>query len=230
MSSATTLRELKADLDANNISYVNMAFYEGTARVELKTDDSILPHDVPYKGTITNELVIMLSLQKKKIKSGAYTRADLYSLIKKYRLQDKCISTFNRNYTQCKTEDLNKIVTSYINSITPCAANPIASKKEEVKETSNVENKSIETNCKLKEEIELKNIRKDILNIKQAINIIANALEDVEGIEYVYDDVMEVLERDVTSIERKDVEIKKNPVLESPYSKEDIDDMLKDLI
>jgi hypothetical protein len=41
---------------------------------------------------------------------------------------------------------------------------------------------------------------------------------------------MEVLERDVTSIERKDVEIKKNPVLESPYSKEDIDDMLKDLI
>lgn len=70
MSSASTLAELKSDLRANGIDYSGMTFFEGTSKVELKNDASVLPHDVPYKGTITNELVFMLTNTNKKIRSG----------------------------------------------------------------------------------------------------------------------------------------------------------------
>lgn len=70
MSAATTLAELKADLRHNGIEYGGMTFYEGTSKTELKTDASVLPHDVPYKGTTTNELVFMLTNTNKKIRSG----------------------------------------------------------------------------------------------------------------------------------------------------------------
>ena len=70
MSAATTLAELKADLRQNGIDYTGMTFYEGTSKVELKDDASVLPHDVPYKGQTTNELVFMLTNTNKKIRSG----------------------------------------------------------------------------------------------------------------------------------------------------------------
>lgn len=70
MSAATTLAELKNDLRANGIDYSGMTFFEGISKVELKNDASVLPHDVPYKGTITNELVFMLTSTNKKIRSG----------------------------------------------------------------------------------------------------------------------------------------------------------------
>ena len=64
---ATTLRELKAALDAQGIGYAGMTFYEGLSHTELLTDDSVLPHDVPYKGAVTNELVFMLTVPNKKM-------------------------------------------------------------------------------------------------------------------------------------------------------------------
>lgn len=72
MSAATTLAELKSDLRANGIDYEDMTFYEGLSKVELKDDASILPHDVPYKDKVTNELVFMLTTANKKIKSGKF--------------------------------------------------------------------------------------------------------------------------------------------------------------
>lgn len=72
MSSATTLAELKADLRANGIDYEGMTFFEGTSKVELKNNASVLPHDVPWKGTTTNELVFMLTNTNKKIRSGKF--------------------------------------------------------------------------------------------------------------------------------------------------------------
>ena len=72
MSSATTLAELKSDLRQNGIDYEGMSFFEGTSKVELKNDASVLPHDVPWKGTVTNELVFMLTNTNKKIKSGKF--------------------------------------------------------------------------------------------------------------------------------------------------------------
>lgn len=110
MSAATTLAELKSDLRANNIDYDGMTFFEGTSKVELKNDTSVLPHDVPYKGIVTNELVFMLTNTNKKIKSGAMSRTEAYNAIKSMGLQSACVKKFGKNFTMCKTADLIALV------------------------------------------------------------------------------------------------------------------------
>ena len=111
MSAATTLAELKADLRQNGIDYEDMTFYEGTSKVELKDDNSVLPHDVPYKGQTTNELVFMLTNTNKKIRSGAaMSRADAYAAIKAKGLQGECVKRFGKNFTMCKTIDLIALI------------------------------------------------------------------------------------------------------------------------
>jgi hypothetical protein len=112
MSAATTLAELKSDLRANGIDYDGMTFFEGTSKVELKNDASVLPHDVPYKGIVTNELVFMLTNTNKKIRSGAMSRMEAYAEIKRRGLQDACLKKFGKNFTICKTADLIALVQS----------------------------------------------------------------------------------------------------------------------
>ena len=135
MSAATTLAELKADLRQNGIDYTGMTFYEGTSKVELKDDASVLPHDVPYKGQTTNELVFMLTNTNKKIKSGAdMSRADAYAAIKANGLQEECVKRFGKNFTMCKTADLIALVNE-----------KSAPAKESIKETPAKEEKVAET-------------------------------------------------------------------------------------
>lgn len=112
MSAATTLAELKSDLRANGIDYNGMTFFEGTSKVELKNDASVLPHDVPYKGIVTNELVFMLTNTNKKIRSGATSRMEAYAEIKRRGLQDACLKKFGKNFTMCKTADLIALIQS----------------------------------------------------------------------------------------------------------------------
>lgn len=137
MSSAITLGELKADLRSNGIDYAGMTFFEGISKIELKTDDSVLPHDIPYKGQVTNELVFMLTNTNKKIKSGADTmsRAEAYSAIKFMGLQNACIKKFGKNFTMCKTADLIALVQSNgASKPAPAAPKAEASKAETKKE------------------------------------------------------------------------------------------------
>lgn len=132
MSAATTLAELKADLRQNGIDYDGMTFYEGTSKVELRDDASVLPHDVPYKGQTTNELVFMLTNTNKKIRSGAdMSRADAYAAIKANGLQEGCVKRFGKNFTMCKTADLIALV----NEKSASKPAPAAPAKEPVKET-----------------------------------------------------------------------------------------------
>lgn len=106
VSSAETLAQLKGDLNENNISYTDMIFYEGLTKVELLDDASILPKDIPWKGTTTNELVIMLTLKGKKIKSGM-DRKEAFDFIKTNNLGDAVKKAFSgKNYTQVKTDEL----------------------------------------------------------------------------------------------------------------------------
>ena len=110
---ATTLRELKAALSAQNINYDGMAFYEGLSHTELLTDDAVLPHDVPYKGEVTNELVFMLTTPNKKIRSGAdlsEARAALYDAIEELGLKDACVAVYGKNFTQCKNSELMSLI------------------------------------------------------------------------------------------------------------------------
>ena len=139
MSAATTLAELKADLRQNGIDYDGMTFYEGTSKVELKDDASVLPHDVPYKGQLTNELVFMLTNTNKKIRSGAdMSRSDAYAAIKAKGLQEECIKRFGKNFTMCKTTDLITLVNEKSVS-KPASFTP--AKKEKVDETKKRESK-----------------------------------------------------------------------------------------
>ena len=110
---ATTLAELKAALRQQNIAYEGMTFYEGLSHTELLTDESVLPHDVPYKGSTTNELVFMLTVPNKRIKSGASlpeARQALYDAIVELGLQESVVAKYGKNFTQCKNSELMAIV------------------------------------------------------------------------------------------------------------------------
>lgn len=109
---ATTLGELKNALRQQGIAYDGMTFYEGLSHTELLTDESVLPHDVPYKGNTTNELVFMLTVPNKKIRSGAVpeARQALYDAIKELGLESVCVTVYARNFTQCKNSELMSLI------------------------------------------------------------------------------------------------------------------------
>lgn len=106
---AENLKELKEALDDAGISYEGMSFIEGLTKTELKSDESILPKDVEYKGRNTNELVIMLTNTEKKISSG-FDRKELYRLISEKGLKDEIKKVCGRNYTHVPTEELAKFM------------------------------------------------------------------------------------------------------------------------
>ena len=136
MSAAETLGELKQDLSANGYSLENKAFYEGLTRIELKTDDSILPHDVPRNGTTTNELVIRITTAQKKINSGM-TRAEVYQTIKEKNLAETVKNMYGKNFTQCSTADLLAVIaTSNNKKVVELASEPVVNSNTELIEKS----------------------------------------------------------------------------------------------
>ena len=109
MSSATTLGELKVDLDVANILYDDMDFFEGISKVKLVNDDSVLPTNIPYKGEVTNELVFMLTTSRKKIESGS-PRQELYDEVRSRNLQEAIQEYFGKNFTQVTNQELEAFI------------------------------------------------------------------------------------------------------------------------
>lgn len=112
-STATTLGELKAEMDQLNIPYTGATFLEGRSKVELNDNDALLPTNIPYKGEITNDLVFMLTTPEKKITSGAapkLSRQDLYASIKELDLEQACIDKYGKNFTKCKNTELASLI------------------------------------------------------------------------------------------------------------------------
>ena len=213
MSAATTLAELKSDLRANGIDYDGMTFFEGTSKVELKNDASVLPHDVPYKGTITNELVFMLTNTNKKIRSGAtnMSRMEAYNAIKSMGLQDACVKKFGKNFTMCKTTDLIALVQSNgVANPAPAAPKTEAKKEEKVKASvapASNGDKYVDTEA------------------RAAINRLVVILEDNGTIEEdEKEEVIGILRGKIAVSAEPSEEHK--PKLASPYSDDEIDDML----
>lgn len=112
-SKATTLGELKQEMRERGINYEGMTFYEGHIRAELIDDAASLPNNIPYKGQVVNDLVFMLTTPNKNIKSGAMSREEVYSEIKKRNLQDICWNEIGRNFTQCSTKSLIELINKY---------------------------------------------------------------------------------------------------------------------
>ena len=213
MSAATTLAELKSDLRANNIDYDGMTFFEGTSKVELKNDASVLPHDVPYKGTVTNELVFMLTNTNKKIRSGAtnMSRMEAYNAIKSMGLQDACVKKFGKNFTMCKTTDLIALVQSNNSAANSAPAAP----KTETKKEEKVKAPVVPTN----------NGGKCVDTVaRAAIHRLVVILENNGTIEdYEKEEVLGILGSEVAVNVAPSEEYK--PKSASPYSDDEIDDM-----
>lgn len=199
MSSATTLAELKSDLRANGIDYEGMTFFEGTSKVELKNDASVLPHDVPWKGTVTNELVFMLTNTNKKIGSGAMSRMEAYAEIKRMSLQDACLKKFGKNFTMCKTTDLIALVEGSKDSKEEASAAQVAAPAQ----------------------------HNDCVDVaaRAAITRMAEILEENGQFnEYEKEEVLNILGGVVNATPVED-----EPQPESPYSNSEIDAMFDDM-
>ena len=219
MSSATTLAELKSDLRQNGIDYEGMSFFEGTSKVELKNDASVLPHDVPWKGTVTNELVFMLTNTNKKIRSGAMSRMEAYAEIKRLGLQDACYKKFGKkNFTMCKTSELIALIEGSKDSKEETPAPKAEAKKEEKEETpvnTPVAPASNGGECV------------DTV-ARAAISKLVEILEDNGTIEdYEKEEVLDILGGEVAVTTATSEEYK--PKSASPYSDDEIDDMFDDM-
>ena len=108
----TTLADVKRLLDEAGIDYTNQAFYEGVSKAEYKSDDSILPTNMPFKGSVTNDLVFQLSNANKKISSGAINldRQDCFDYIKSNKLFKEVKDTFGLIYTSVSTSKLKEFI------------------------------------------------------------------------------------------------------------------------
>lgn len=213
MSAATTLAELKSDLRANGIDYEDMTFFEGTSKVELKNDASVLPHDVPYKGTITNELVFMLTNANKKIRSGAtnMSRMEAYNAIKSMGLQNACVEKFGKNFTMCKTADLIALVQDY--SASKPAPKAETKKEEKMEAPVNTPVTSISNGS----------VCVDVA-ARAAISKLMEILEDNDTIEEdEKEEVLGILGGKIVVSAEPSEEYK--PKSASPYSDDEIDDM-----
>lgn len=208
-SAATTLAELKADINNAGINYTDCTFFEGLTKTELKNDAAILPHDVPYKGTTTNNLVFMITNASKKIRSGA-DRKSIIAEIKAKNLTEVVKNTYGKNYTNCKTEDLEKILN--MNNVSAPKEAPV---KKETVETK--QNTSVSDNTEY--------ITKS--QLKEVIIGLVNALENSGDVDYadnVEIDNIPIIGKVTIS---EDIPTKKEE--ESPYSSSELGVMFKDM-
>lgn len=207
MSAATTLSQLKSDLDKEGISYSDMTFYEGLSKTELKDDSSILPHDVPYKGQTTNELVFMLTTPNKKIKSGMMSRAEVYAIIKAKNLQAKCVEIYGKNFTMCKTSDLIELINKRGNSSTPKEVSVNKKENTEIENKSTNKENSI-TECK---DAKLRGAFLTMIDILKNVDILDE------------EDKMDILNE--LGISRTSTFKSDDTTSKSTYSENEIDDM-----
>lgn len=206
-SAATTLAELKADLIKAGIDYTDCTFFEGLTKIELKNDAAILPHDVPYKGTTTNNLVFMITNASKKIRSGAkLDRKAIIEEIKAKNLTEVVKKTYGKNYTNCKTEDLEKILSM---NNTPTLKEAPAKKEVPNKSAMKTTDPSnYVTKAELREVIEslLKEMENKAIDYFEDVNVDNIAI--------------------IGKVSSSNSEEEKS---DSPYSSNELDDMFKDM-
>lgn len=112
---ATTFGELKTVLRSKGISLENMDVREGISRVDLKSDSAVLPHDTPYRGGTTNDLMILLTKTNKKVSSGI-GRSEAAKYIKDNNLGDAVKEKFGKNWTNVPTGELIAFVEDAMSS------------------------------------------------------------------------------------------------------------------
>lgn len=203
-TSATTLGELKAAMRDNNIDYNGLEFTEGITKTQLLDDASLLPANVPYKGGMTNNLVILLTNTRKKIDSGLddvsmTDRAEAYRIIKEHNLQEAVKAEFGRNFTQVPTAALWLFI-----------------------QNNGIDTDSCEDEC---------NDDEEEVEVSDIVGILMTLVEELIDDEVMdKDDVNEFINL-LDSIEFEDEKPKANPVSSSDgkITNDDINDMIDSL-
>ena len=212
-SAATTLAELKADLTKAGIDYTDCTFFEGLTKIELKNDAAILPHDVPYKGTTTNNLVFMITNASKKIRSGAkLDRKAIIEEIKAKNLTEVVKNTYGKNYTNCKTEDLEKILNKEVASTTVDALALVAKAAPVKKEAPSKPAMKTTDFSNYVTKAELREVIESLLKETEKVGYVEDI--DIDNISIIGD------------VSSSNSEEEKS---DSPYSSNELDDMFKDM-
>lgn len=201
-SNATNIAELKRDLRQNGFNVEDKTIQEALTRTEFKDDASLLPRNVSYKGSITNNLVFRLTKTNKQVKSGM-DRKEVYAKIKELNLGDAVKAEFNKNFTQCSTNDLINFISSRISSKKPAKVETMKVEAPEAHETFTEKKETIkECSC--------------MAIIRRLIDILLgnNLIDDCE--------VEQILG---STTEEDNSFISDTPA----YSKDELSDLLKDL-
>lgn len=208
-TNAETLGELKEALAKKGFNYSDKVFYEGLSKSTLEHDNAILPKDVPFKGTITNNLAFRLTIKNKKIQSGSLSeRQSLFAEIKKLNLVDDIKEKYGKNYTILKSDILKQEIQKAENT-TKSEKNLKAVEAPKVATTENVEIVDIKAREAIKELIRTLNVN----DFYEGVNLLND---------YERDYILNILEAESPS------KIQKEETCVSPYSESELDEIFKD--
>lgn len=133
-STATTYGQLKRELADAGYDLNNVTVTEGNTSLTLANDDAVLPTNISARGTITNDLIIVIT-PNKNIKSGAIDPAtasykDMKAFVKSVYAGNTVAQAHFGNYTQMPTLVMRNKITIWLEMQTPRNS---AKKKEEIK-------------------------------------------------------------------------------------------------
>ena len=109
---ASTVGELRSFLTGKGYNLTNMDLREGVSRTDLKADSSQLPHDIPYKGSTTNDLLVFMTLKNKNVSSGM-DRNEAVAYMKANGLEDEVKKACGDNWTRVSTANLVNFCEKY---------------------------------------------------------------------------------------------------------------------
>ena len=208
-TNAETLGELKEALAKKGFDYSDKVFYEGLSKSTLEHDNAILPKDVPFKGTITNNLAFRLTIKNKKIQSGSLSeRQVLFAEIKKLNIVNDIKEKYGKNYTILKSDILKQEIQKAENT-TKSEKNLKAVEAPKVATTENIEIVDIKAREAIKELIRTLNVN----DFYEGVNLLND---------YERDYILNILEPESPS------KIQKEETCVSPYSESELDEIFGD--
>lgn len=209
-----TLGELKRELDNKNFDYEGMEFTEGVSKTVLTRDDSVLPKELPFKGSITNDLAIFLTVPNKKIKSGVMSRTEVITAIKENHLTEECKKVYGKNFTTCKTTDLIALLDKKEKAVKK--DKPTMPNEDVIGNA--VHNKVAKENTEKSDSALEERVNKLESTVKKMAQLLSDGLNSAADGEYPYD-VIDALDSIANG---EDPDMSSDSDSESPYSEDEL--------
>ena len=185
-SNAVTYGQLKTELRDNGFNLNEVRVSEGHTQIDLVNDDAILPTNINKRGTITNDLVIIMTPQTK-IKSGMIdTKTASYKELKAEIKDIYNASTTSSsakfhfgNYTQMSTDNMRVLLADWYKKNSKSSGKPAPAPKAKPEPKPKVKEapKATSKFDKVRENLE----KKEFTLVKEAFNSLAYN----EGLAYI---------------------------------------------